>query len=1574
MRTYCLVIAFFGFIISFVQPCGAQAIFSTPDTVCVNSPVTITNTSAGGSSYYWNFCVADVNTPPVGVNFGNISSSFSAPVYIDYVEDGGNFYGFMTNNYPGKLLRLNFGNSLLNTPTVTDLGTLGVIPNNTEGVQIVKNGTNWYVIIVGGDPAGGNPSKIVKINLGTNIANNFPSGTDWGNLGNMSYPHDLYVFDDNGHWYGLTVNTTNNTLTRFDFTTSFSNTPTAVNLGNVGNLNGPTGVYAIKDNGNWYGFVTNAFNSTVTRLNFGNSLLNTPTGVNIGNPGNIFSTCWDIFLMKYCGKTLGFVINAASNDLVKLDFSGNITGTPSATTFGNIGNLSFPHCLSKLFRSGPDVYTFIPNVNNNTLSRLRFIGCSSSSIPNSNLQNPGSVTYNTPGTYNINLTLDDGLPTQSAFCKQVVVLPPPTVITRQDSALCAGASVILNTTATGAASYSWSPAAGLSSTTTASPTATPSVTTQYIVTVTNAGGCTAQDTVVVTVKTPQQCVAVTASFSAPDTVCVNAPVNITNNSTGASSYYWNFCTANINLPPSGVNLGNPGSQLTTPCFIDYAYENGNYYGFITSNNPPSLVRLDFGNSLLNTPTAVNLGDFGGALPLGAQGIQIVQEGGNWYAIITGGDQNAAPTATSRILKVAFGATLTNSSPVMTNWGNIGAMAYPHDLYVFKDAGTWYGFTVNYQNGTFTQFTFGANFNSPPTGVNLGNLGGLSQPTGVCPVNDNGIWRVFVANFGNNTLSRIDFGNSLVNAPTSSTNLGNLGGTLHNPRDIYIFNYCSQNVGFLINDNTSDVLRLNFNGLTTTPVATQLGNIGGITNPHSISKLFRVGADLFAFVPNSYVNTVSRFKFSGCTNSNLPNSNSQSPGAITYNTAGTYNISLSIDDGLPTQTAYCKQVVVMPIPPHAPNQTISLCQGDSVKIGAATHPGTFLWNNGTQSDSIWVKNGGTYWIETTRSGCSNRDSFVVTAHAKPVVNLGNDTSMCKLDTLVLNAGNPGAGYVWSVGANTGQTYAAIDTGYYSVQVTSNQCVSKDTIHISLYASPVISIRPDTSFCKGGSVVLTTQASGSYTYSWLPLTGLTGSSTGNPTASPTDTTQYIALATNSFGCKMRDTVNVNVKPVPLVQLGADTAICIGNNITFDAGNSGSGFLWQDASTSETFTTTDTGYYHVKVTRNGCAASDTIHLAFNPQPVFSIRPDTSICKNQNFVLQTTSGGSYTYSWSPSTGLSSISSASPSVLVAGNVQYSCTVTNSFGCQLVRSINITGLPVPLVDLGSDTTVCIGQPVFLNAQNAGATYQWSNGPTSQTNTVTTSGLYKVVVTKAGCSTADSIAVYAKPLPSFELLPDTARLCLEDSVLLNSKGGNKYEWYTDLGNLNVYDSSIVAYPGSGTLYNVIITDSICNVVDTLTSVLSIKPSPTLTVDKTNDINCNTPVSQLSVTGASSYLWFPALGITDLNIPDPVVNPQTDTWYLVKGSGANGCASVDSIKVLVQFTGLSNFYIPNAFTPNGDGKNDCFGVRSWGPVETFEFSIFNRWGNGYFIQRIRRIAGMVIIKESYSPMVFLFITSG
>jgi hypothetical protein len=111
------------------------ASFTAPDTVCVNTPVTFTNTSVGATSSFWNFCVANPNTLPNGVNLGNIGGNLRMPVFIDYIEDNGNYYGFVVNFSPGGLVRLDFGNSLLNTPTSTLISNLGTaIVGSTEGI------------------------------------------------------------------------------------------------------------------------------------------------------------------------------------------------------------------------------------------------------------------------------------------------------------------------------------------------------------------------------------------------------------------------------------------------------------------------------------------------------------------------------------------------------------------------------------------------------------------------------------------------------------------------------------------------------------------------------------------------------------------------------------------------------------------------------------------------------------------------------------------------------------------------------------------------------------------------------------------------------------------------------------------------------------------------------------------------------------------------------------------------------------------------------------------------------------------------------------------------------------------------------------------------------------------------------------------------------------------------------------------------------------------------------------------------------------------------------------------------
>jgi gliding motility-associated-like protein len=442
-----------SFILLFIIRSFSQAGFIAPDTVCVNTTFTIQNTSAGASTYFWNFCSGSLYGTPLLTSLGNVGGMLNIPTFMVTVKDGSNYYGFISNFGASSLLRLDFGTSMLNTPKVTNLGNVdGKIPPNTEGLQVVKDADGWHVIIVGG--ASPDAACILKIDFGASITNPKPTATNWGNIGNLNYPVDLYLFQDNGKWYGLTVNFFNNTITRFAFGTNFRNAPVGTNFGNLGNVDHPTGIYAIQENANWYVFITNETGSTISRLDFGNSLVNMPTGINLGNPGGVLNGPRDLCIIHDCGNIFALAINHFSNDLVRLDFNADITSNASGVSLGNAGNLSFPHSISTIFREGNSLYAFITSVDNGTIARLEFNSCNNSSIASTKQAVAPPILYNTPGNYTVHLLTNESLPSQSAFCKNIVVMPEIKPNLGADRELCSG-SVLPLDAGPGATHYLW---------------------------------------------------------------------------------------------------------------------------------------------------------------------------------------------------------------------------------------------------------------------------------------------------------------------------------------------------------------------------------------------------------------------------------------------------------------------------------------------------------------------------------------------------------------------------------------------------------------------------------------------------------------------------------------------------------------------------------------------------------------------------------------------------------------------------------------------------------------------------------------------------------------------------------------------------------------------------------------------------------------------------------------------------------------------------------------------------------------------------------------------------------------
>lgn len=449
-------VAFLFFSLILSLNVSGQAGFNMPDNVCVNQPIQIQNTSTNGASYYWNFCPGNLSVIPVGKNLGNLGK-LNGPVYSSIVKDGANYYVFISNINDGTITRLEFGNSLSNNPVATNLGNFGVLDKNIEGIDIKKDSLTgvWIGLVVWGQV-----DELVRLYFLDGL-NSIPMVEDLGNIDNtMVFSHAIYTFYEAGNWYSFIANRENNSIIRFDYGNSLTNKPTAINLGNIGQLDNPVGFYPIKDNGNWYLFVVNRNNNSLSRLDFGNSLLNTPTGKPLGNIDGALFAPRSISLIRDCGNVYAFIINETTNDIVRLSFPNGLLSMPTGYTLGNIANFSFPHHISKLFRVGDFLFAFILNEKTSSISRLCFASCTNSSVASSDLENPPAFKYNLPGKYRVSLVVNEGLPTQSNFCKEIIVNGPSVSSVFGDTTLCSGDTLKLTTKPTFDQMYHWSGPAG----------------------------------------------------------------------------------------------------------------------------------------------------------------------------------------------------------------------------------------------------------------------------------------------------------------------------------------------------------------------------------------------------------------------------------------------------------------------------------------------------------------------------------------------------------------------------------------------------------------------------------------------------------------------------------------------------------------------------------------------------------------------------------------------------------------------------------------------------------------------------------------------------------------------------------------------------------------------------------------------------------------------------------------------------------------------------------------------------------------------------------------------------------
>lgn len=498
--------------------------------------------------------------------------------------------------------------------------------------------------------------------------------------------------------------------------------------------------------------------------------------------------------------------------------------------------------------------------------------------------------------------------------------------------------------------------------------------------------------------------------------------------------------------------------------------------------------------------------------------------------------------------------------------------------------------------------------------------------------------------------------------------------------------------------------------------------------------------------------------------------------------GTYFVT--VKDSIGCEATDSINIIVNSLPVVDLGPDATLCGGNVLTIDAGGPFVNYLWNDGSQAQTLDVTTANTYSVIVTDSnGCAGTDDIVVVV--TPLVDLGPDLIVCDGVISTLDAGAGLSSYLWSDGSS-GQTLDVSVTGIYTVTVTDlNGCINSDEISVAVNLPPVIDLGPDVTTCSNNPAILDPGA-GFFAYLWSDGSTL-------PTLSVSTSGTYIVTVSSAPNCDAQDTINVTVFQSPVIDLGIDTVLCDGVTVTLDAGAGYSFYFWNDGSVGQTLDATASGIYSVVVTDSiGCTGTDTISLLFDPLPFVELGPNQDICAGTATVLDAGAGFA-SYLWNDGT-------TAQFLLASTAGTYTVTVSNSTGCSTIDSVTINILPAPVLSLGADTTLCDSAQLTLDAGAGFNSYIWSDGTALQTLTVSVAGNYAVTITDAnGCSNTDDIEVsYFAPVP--------APVITQNVNTLQSSPGTSYQWYIVPGGIIPGEINQTFSPAQNGTYYVVVTDS------------------------------------------------------------------------------------------------------------------------------------------------------------------------
>lgn len=403
-----------------------------------------------------------------------------------------------------------------------------------------------------------------------------------------------------------------------------------------------------------------------------------------------------------------------------------------------------------------------------------------------------------------------------------------------------------------------------------------------------------------------------------------------------------------------------------------------------------------------------------------------------------------------------------------------------------------------------------------------------------------------------------------------------------------------------------------------------------------------------------------------------------------------------------------------------------------------------------------------------------------------------------------------------------------------------------------------------------------------------------------------------------------------------------------------------------TDSSFNYTTPGTYDVTlIATSTMGCRDTLikpaYIRIHQSPVAAIISEDSLCMLEAFTftaqLQPDTSGIRQWNWMFGNGQISSQQYPPQQIFTPDGSYSNSlfIEDNEGCTTTVSKNVVVHPLPIMQALQDTLICRGDSIQLFVTGA-ADYSWlapNNGLscTNCQNPVASPQfdiMYKVEGRSAfGCKAYDSVTVKVFQPYVVSVDPPADSICEGRSIRLTAFGAPLYTWSPAAGLSATNIANPIASPDTTRTYKLTGYDNLGCFKDSIDVTIKVLQNPEVNAGPDLVLSAGSTV-QLQATGAvngESYDWSPSVGLSCTSCPNPVVTAGDNITYTVRVRNASGCTAQDQVKISVTCN-EGNLFVPNTFTPNGDGMNDVFYIRGNGLYAVRSLRIFNRWGEMVF----------------------------